>query len=115
MRSIRNFCILALFSMPLVHAIGCGGGSSGPDADPFATFQACYDEHHTTESFSVQRAIEICCIDHPIGGAKANTVCGDTADTCKTYVTMNLMDPADATLAADITTACMDYVADRAG
>src|SRR5439155_1174482 len=53
--------------------------------------------------------------DHPIGSAPVNTVCGDTADTCKTYVTMNLTDAADTMLAADIMTACTQYLADRAG
>jgi hypothetical protein len=91
----------------------CSGSTK--DADPFDTFQACYDEHHTTEGFSAQRAIEICCIDHPIGGAKANTVCGATSDSCTTYVKANLMDSTDATLQTDISTACTDYVVDRGG
>jgi len=105
---------MRLVNVILLTAVGCGG-SSTQDADPFDTFQACYDEHHTTESFSTQRAIEICCIDHPIGGAKANTVCGDTAQSCTTYVTANLHDAADTMLAADISTACSDYVVDRGG
>jgi len=101
----------------VLFALLCAGcGNSGTkDADPFDTFQACYDEHHTTEGFSTQRAIEICCIDHPIGGAKANTVCGDTAASCTTYVTANLMDSTDSTLTSDISTACTDYVVDRGG
>ena len=115
MRLIRTSLITALLGLPLFHAIGCSNNSKPVDADPFDTFQACYMEHHMTEGFSTQRAIEICCIDHPIGGAKANTVCGDTADSCKTYVTANLTDAADTMLAADIMTACTDYVVDRAG
>jgi hypothetical protein len=99
----------------LVSLVGCGDDNNMQDADPFDTFQACYDEHHGTEMFSTQRAIEICCIDHPIGGAQANTVCGDTAASCTTYVTANLNDSADPTLTTDISTACSDYVVDRGG
>jgi len=110
---LRTAIIAALFSIPLVHAIGCSSNSGGADNDPFDTYQACWDEHHTEENFSVQRAIEICCIDHPIGSAAMNTVCGDTAASCSTYVTANLSSPE--VMAADISTACGDYVADRAG
>jgi hypothetical protein len=105
---------MRLITLVLFTSVGCGGGSSG-DNDPFATYQDCYNEHHTMEMFSTQRAIEICCIDHPIGGAKMNTVCGDTAQSCTTYVTMNLTDANDPTLTSDISTACSDYVVDRGG
>jgi hypothetical protein len=106
---------LVLFALISAGGLSACNNSKPADADPFPTFQACYDEHHTTEGFSTQRAIEICCIDHPIGGAKANTVCGATADACTTYVTANLMDSTDTMLPADISTACMDYVVDRGG
>ena len=89
----------------------CGGGTK--DADPFDTFQACYDEHHTMESFPTQMAIEICCLDHPIGGQKANVVCGATIGSCTSYVTQNLVDTSDTMLAADISAACADYVTQR--
>jgi hypothetical protein len=91
--------------------VGCSGSSV--DADPFDTFQACYDEHHGTEGLPVVKAIEICCIDHPIGGTAANVVCGTTTASCNTYVTANLMDAADTMLAADITAACTAYPTDR--
>ena len=97
----------ALFSF----CIACGGSST--PADSFATFQACYDEHHTTESFPTQMAIEICCLDHPIGGQKANVVCGSTTGSCTSYVTQNLTDTSDTMLAADISAACADYVTQR--
>jgi hypothetical protein len=97
----------ALFAL----IVACGGTTK--DADPFATFQACYDEHHSTESFPAQMAIEICCLDHPIGGAKVNVVCGATADSCTAYVTQNLTDTSDTMLAADISAACADYVVQR--
>ncbi len=88
----------------------CGDSGSKKDADPFDTFQLCYDEHHNTEAFPVQQTIEICCLDHPIGGQPANVVCGDTAATCTTYVNANLS-PAPA--AADVMAACTDYVTQR--
>lgn len=100
----------------LLCAIVSACSSSSPkDADPFATFQACYDEHHVMESFDVQTAIDVCCIDHPIGSEKANVVCGATAQDCTTYVTQNLMDPNDAMLSSDISAACATYVTSRGG
>jgi hypothetical protein len=105
-----RFVLLALIAMPL----GCGDNGvsdDAPDNDPFATYQACFDEHHGEENFPTQMAIEICCIDHPIGNQDMNVVCGPTAATCETYVTANL-DPSDAT-ADIITAACEDYVVKR--
>lgn len=94
-------------------ALACNNNSDdGPDNDPFDTFQACYNEHHMTEGFDTQCAIEICCIDHPIGSQMMNVVCGADASTCDTYVTANLMDGSDATLGSDITAACTFYVVD---
>jgi len=91
----------------------CGDdGNMGADNDPFDTFQLCYNEHHVDESFTADRAIEICCIDHPIGGAAMNTVCGDTTDSCEAYVTANLTDASDPTLTDDITAACTNYPGD---
>lgn len=106
--------VLAIFACL---AAACGSTNSCPsgDCDPFATYQACYDEHHVTESFSVVKTIEVCCIDHPIGSAAKNVVCGATAATCTAYVSANLTDPADANLQADISTACTAYVVDRGG
>jgi len=98
--------LIALFALVLA---ACGD-SGKKDADPFDTFQLCYDEHHSTEAFPVQMAIEICCLDHPIGPNKANVVCGDTAATCMTYVNANLAPPPAA---ADVTAACNDYVVQR--
>jgi hypothetical protein len=101
---------ICLVSVLFASISACGGGGGGADNDPFDTYQDCWNEHHTVENFSVQRAIEICCIDHPIGDADMNTVCGDTTASCVTYVTANL-DPSDAT-SDDINAACTDYPAD---
>lgn len=97
----------------LASATGCSSDPAS-DAEPFDTFQMCYDDHHGAEALPVDKAIGICCIDHPIGTAAANTVCGATAAACESYVTANLVDAADATLAADIQAACASYVVDRA-
>lgn len=87
-------------------------GSSQPkDADPFATYEDCYSEHHVTESFDAMTAIAVCCSDHPIGDQKANVVCGATQQDCETYVAQSLM-AGDAT-AADITAGCMLYIKNR--
>jgi hypothetical protein len=96
----------------VLFAAACGDSGNKVDADPFDTFQLCYNEHHGTEMISAPCAIEICCIDHPIGGVKANMVCGDTAASCSTYVNANLQDGSDATLSTDITNACGFYVND---
>jgi hypothetical protein len=114
MRLIFTLFVGALASAPLVTAVGCGDNTgSAVDNTPFPTYEDCFTDHHVTESFPVQQAIEICCIDHPIGGAAMNTVCGATAASCEAYVTANLM-ASDAT-AAEITAACADYVVKRAG
>ena len=110
---MKLLIIATLFALPLIHTAGCGNSNSSVDADPFDTYQECWDEHHTEENFSVQRAIEICCIDHPIGGAAANTVCGDTATSYTSYVTSNLV--STEVTSTDISDACTDYVGDRAG
>jgi len=102
---------LVLSLIPVL-LLACGdGGGGGEDNDPFDTFQDCFDDHHKVESFDVQTAIKICCIDHPIGGQDMNVVCGDTSAACQTFVAANLAD-ADAT-AADITMACDGYIMDR--
>lgn len=90
--------------------VACGDSGGTKDADPFDTFQLCFDEHHSTEAFPVQQTIVICCLDHPIGNQKANVVCGDTAAACMAYVNANL-NPAQS--AADVTAACNDYITQR--
>jgi hypothetical protein len=94
----------------LLSLVACSG-SSKEDNDPFATFEACFTEHHDTEAFPIQQAIVICCISHPIGNAPVNTVCGADAASCQTYVTANLMG-SDAG-SGDISAACADYVSQR--
>jgi len=98
------FVALTLFT------VACGGDST--PADSFTTFQACYDEHHTTESLDTPCSIEICCIDHQIGNAMPNTVCGTTTQSCETYVNANLMDGSDANLGSDVQKACGFYPVD---
>jgi hypothetical protein len=92
-------------------AAACGGNSSGGQ-ESFATYQACFDEHTQMEGLSPPCAIEICCIDHPIGSSKANVVCGTTAQSCEAYVTPVLMDGSDANLGSDIQQACTFYPVD---
>jgi hypothetical protein len=110
---MRFAIISCLFALPLFHtACGDNGGDDDmADNDPFDTYQDCFDDHHGDEGFPVQMAIEICCIDHPIGDQAMNVVCGDTAQSCETYVGANL-DPTDATTDV-IATACEDYVVKR--
>ena len=99
----------------LALAVGCGSSPTTctTGCDDYATFQACYDDHHGAQAFTPVRAIEICCISHGIGEAMPNVVCGDTAESCTVYVTAHVMDSADPTLTGDIATACAGYVNDR--
>lgn len=108
---IRSFFLVSVICSMGLFVVGCSGGDE--DADPFDTFQACYDEHHGTEGFTTVKAIEVCCISHPIGGTAPNMVCGTTTASCMTYVSANLMDSANTMLSADITTACTAYPTDR--
>jgi len=105
----RLSLLASLLVFPLVSACGDNGGSV--DADPFDTYQACFDEHHTVEAFSAPKAITICCLSHPIGSNAAGVVCGATEATCDTYVTANLVSPDVAP--ADVTAACTDYVTQK--
>lgn len=112
-QSMLAFFGAALSALAL--ALSACGGDAGSvvDNDPFDTYEACFQEHHDVEAFSVQKTIEICCIAHPIGNAPMNTVCGDTVTSCETYVTANLAG-SDATT-DDIAAACTAYVPDRNG
>jgi hypothetical protein len=82
----------------------CGGD----DAEAFDTFQDCYTEHHDVESLTVNEAIVVCCIDHPIGGHKG-TVCGTTSADCVTYITGNVTGPTST----EIMSACDEYVVQK--
>lgn len=91
--------------------VACGSDDEGEDDEPFDTFQDCFDDHHLEEAFSVEDAIKICCIDHPIGDDDANVVCGETQDDCETFLDLNL-GGGDATV-DEIENACADYLVDR--
>jgi len=78
------------------------------DADPFDTLQACFDEHHVTESLSVNDAIVVCCTDHPIAGVHPS--CKDTQADCVTHVRAEL---ASTVTAAEIDAACTDYISKK--
>ncbi|MDB4956916.1 MAG: hypothetical protein JWO36_4485 [Myxococcales bacterium] len=108
MRFIRTAILAAAVT---VSAFACGNNAP-PDADPFATMQLCFDEHHTTESLPVNDAIVICCLDHPINGVHPS--CGNTVAECTAR--LEGTDPVGMlTQTADVTTAvimaaCQDYV-----
>ena len=91
---MRSFC---LFVCALV---AC---SHDHTHDEYPTLQACFDEHTVAENLPIQKAIVICCLDHPIAGN--SEVCGADKVSCEAYVRVNL--PAVA--ATDVTAACADY------
>jgi hypothetical protein len=110
MRILSSLLICSLFTLPLA-VTACGGGDDGPDIDPFDTFLECYMEHHMTEGLTGPHAITTCCLDHPIAGMAQGAYCGTTEATCESTITPNLTG-TDAT-AADITSACTDYINQR--
>jgi len=90
-------------------SIGCGGNDG--DSEPYDTFQGCMDDHvNGGEGFTPDKAVTICCLDHPIGGAAANVVCTDTQASCEAYVDAQLDAIASA---AQITAGCADYLVQR--
>jgi hypothetical protein len=97
--------IASLVTLPLL-VTACSDDPK--DADAFDTLQACYDEHANEESLSVQQAIVVCCIDHPIGAAMTHPSCLGTQADCVSHVRAELA----ATVAdADIQAACTTYIA----
>jgi hypothetical protein len=81
----------------LLPACGDDGSSS------YGTFQACFDDLDQSQSRRV--SILTCCLDHDIGGAME--VCGTSATTCASYVTVNL--EATSASSTEIMDACEDY------
>jgi len=105
MRTRVVSALLASFlALPLVLTASCGGDDD-EDAEPFDTLADCYDDHHNEENLSVQEAIVVCCIDHPIAGEHPS--CGATAAACVTHVTTELGSEAAA---AEVDAACAAYV-----
>lgn len=80
----------------------CGGD----DEESYATYKECFDDHHNVESLPVDQAITVCCIEHEIGGAAKNTLCGADSAACVTYVTAQLGTSATS---AEIMTGCTTY------
>ena len=102
---MRIASIVLSLSLPFVLA-ACG--DSEKDADPFDTLQACFDEHHNMESLTVQQAIVVCCLDHPIAGVHPS--CKDSQTDCVAHVRAEL---TAATLDADIAAACTTYLSQK--
>lgn len=92
-------------------ALTACGGDDDADNEAFDTFSDCFTDHHVEEGFDVQKAIVICCIDHPIGSDDMNVVCGNDAASCETYVGAQQL--GSDVGSADITAACTDYVNQR--
>ena len=103
---IATALVAAWLAAPLAFA-ACGD-SNKMDADPFDTLQACYDEHHKMESLTVQQAIVVCCLDHPIAGMHPS--CANTQADCMAHVRANL-DPS--VVDADIAAACTTYISQK--
>jgi hypothetical protein len=100
-----HFVIASLVTITTFAA--CGDHAHSPEA--YATFQLCYDDHHTEEALPVTEAIAVCCLEHPIAGVLE--VCGATAATCQTYLGTNL-GTASAT-PAEVTAGCDAYITQK--
>lgn len=91
----------------VVFLVACDDHSHDPGG--YATFQACYDEHHGAEALPVEESIVICCLEHPIAGVAP--VCGDDAAMCSTYLGVNLA--AASATPAEVSAACTEYIAQK--
>ena len=76
------------------------------DPEGYATYQACYDDHHNNESLPVKEAIIVCCLDHPIAGVAP--VCGNSANDCIAYIGTNLS--SSSATPTEVQAACNDYI-----
>jgi hypothetical protein len=81
---------------------GCSA-DDGPRADP--TYQECFDDQTLVEKKVVAEAIVLCCLDHPIDGAKP--ACGATSPDCINYLTDNLKQTSAGV--DEVALACMMY------
>ena len=98
--------LLASFTVSLALA-ACGDGEK-KDSDPFDTLLACYTDHTTVEKLSVQQAIVVCCLDHPIGSSGEHPSCKNTQADCVAHVRAEL---TASVVDADIQAACTTYIA----
>jgi hypothetical protein len=107
MRTVRltSAILAAVFAFPLV-LVGCSDAKgNNMDAEPYATLQACFDEHHKDESLSVHDSIVVCCLDHPIAGKHPS--CGVSQTECVGHVSPAL----DSSVTSnDVDAACASYV-----
>ena len=103
---IATALAISLIALPLTLA-ACGGHDDG-DSEPFDTLQDCYDDHHNVENLTVQKAIVVCCLDHPIAGVHPS--CLDSAAACVGHVRAAL----DASVTDnDISAACTTYIDEK--
>lgn len=99
----------ALIATALLLPLGVAcGDHHDEDAEPFDTLQACYDDHHGEEGLSVQQAIVVCCLDHPIAGVHPS--CTSTQAECITHVRAAL---DTSVLDAEISAACTTYISEK--
>jgi hypothetical protein len=108
MRNV-SYSFVAIIASLAFAFVACSSNSDTEDHDAFATYQACWTEHTTTEGFTAAMAVTICCLSHPIGTQPMGVVCGSNATTCETYVGSN----STSIGSADITSGCTDYVTQK--
>jgi hypothetical protein len=81
----------------------------GHQVTNFATYQACFDDHHDVLMPMVIEDISECCLLHKVNGER--NPCGDDVPTCIQYLTDNLAQTA-ATF-PELEAACNDYIDKR--
>ncbi|MEZ4400808.1 MAG: hypothetical protein R3B06_12355 [Kofleriaceae bacterium] len=109
-RSVSTSSVGLLVTLVTLGATAAGCDDHDHAPEPYATFQLCYDDHHTVEALPVQQAIVVCCLEHEIAGTAA-PVCGDAAAACEAYLGTNL-DAASAT-PTEVTAACAEYITQK--
>jgi len=110
-----RFVFLALVLSSLAGA-ACGNNNT-MDAEPYATMQDCFDDHHNVEGLSVNDAIVVCCLDHPLGTAMTHPSCGAAKADCVAYLgsdPVGMLSAASAS-SSDVDAACCDYFEKKTG
>src|SRR4051812_37854417 len=90
----------------VVVGIGCKSESG---ADPFPTYQECFDKVHDVDMKMVEDTIVECCLEHPID--KVKPVCKDTLADCINFLTANLKQTSASTV--EVREACQTYIDER--
>ncbi len=103
---MRSLALLIAVVVVVGIDIGCKSESG---ADPFPTYQECFDKLHDIDMKLVEDTIVECCLEHPID--KVKPVCKDTVPDCINFLTANLKQTSASTV--EVMEACQTYIDER--